>query len=193
MSRLWSFYSYSQPEFDAYLGGGRAGAAEELTAAAMWDEDAWDDPEAVRVLCSTIARRGVDYAGLSPSEAALLDALVPALFAPEGLAEPWSVEAESPDGLHPSAMNELLPRSQGAALLPMLLGGRRHGEPNPSQCGYCFLTPTECAQLVSEAERALASNSTWNEKWVPEVVNECLIGPLRSAMSKGRPVFGVLA
>lgn len=192
MSQLWHFYSYSEAAFKAYLGGGDAVATEEVVAAATWDEGAWSDLEAVRRLSSTIAQRGIDYPGRSPSEAALLDELIPALFAPEGLAEQWAVVAESPDGLHPSVVRELLPRSQGASILPILLGGRRYGAAELFDCGYCFLDPAECERLAAEAGRALASGGPWSGAWLPEVVAECLIGPLRSASSKGRPVFGSL-
>jgi len=193
MSRLWHFYSYSQPTFDAYLGGGRTNAAEEIVAASTWDEDAWSELQSVHHLCSMIAQRGINYGELSPSEAARLDELLPVLFAPEGLEGQWGVAAESPDGLHPAVVRELVTRAGGASLLPILLGGRRYGVAKPSACGYCFLAPAECEQLTAEAERALASEGLWSGDWLPGVVSECLIVPLRSAVSKKRPMFGSLA
>ena len=88
MSRLWQFYSYSQPPFDVYLGGGRTAAVEEVVAAVTWDEDAWADSAAARRLAERLARSGISYAGLNQHEADCLDDLIPALFAPEGLVGP---------------------------------------------------------------------------------------------------------
>ena len=62
----------------------------------------------------------------------------------------------------------------------------------PSECEYCFLSLVECEQMAVEAERALASGGPWSGEWLPDVVSECLIGPLRLAASKGRPLFGAL-
>lgn len=192
MSRLWHFFSYSQPAFDAYLGGGGAGTVEEVIAAVLWDEEAWADAADARRLAERSAHDGISYANLSSREASCLDQLLQALFAPEGLAEKWEVVPESPDGLHPSIVQELLPRAVGATLMPVLLVGRRYGAAESSACGYCFLSPTECERLAAEAEQALASTNAWSGAWLPGVVVDCLIGPLRSASSKGRPVFGSL-
>src|ERR1700722_560297 len=96
MSRLWHFYSYSQNAFDAYMGGGRAEAIDEIVAAATWDEDAWNDPELARRLAEQVARGGLIYTALTPRETECLDELIPTLFAPEGLAAKWEVVPESP-------------------------------------------------------------------------------------------------
>jgi hypothetical protein len=195
MSRLWSFYSYSQPRFDAYFGGGQPGAARQVVEAVTWDEDAWDDLDLTRRLAERIVAEGIRYAGLSPTETETLDCLIPMLFAPEGLAEPLEVVPKSPDGLHPSVAQELLSAGRpgdGPVLLPVLLGGRRYGAAEGSGGAYCFLSVDESGRLMSEAERALAAGGPWSQPWIPQVVRDYLLGPLRSAVSEGRPVFGVL-
>ena len=192
MSWLWHFYSYSQPAFDAYLGGGRAGAVEEVVDAVAWDGWAWADPVVIRRLAERVAHRGISYAGLTRHEAECLDELIPALFAPEGLAAQWDVVPESPDGLHPSVVQEMMRRAAGAALLPILLSGRRYGAVEPCACGYCLLSSSEAEQMAAEAERTLASTRAWSGAWVPGVVRDCLLDPLRSAFAKGRTLIGKL-
>jgi hypothetical protein len=192
MSRMWSFYSYNAARFVAYFDGSVRDAAREVTDAVTWDDGAWRDPSVPRRLAARITEGGIRYNGLPDSDAAALDQLLPMLFAPEGLAEQWEVTPESPDGFHPSVVLELAPRAAGTMLLPVLIGGRRFGSSDPSACGYCFLSLADCERLVLEAERALGADRPWSAGWVPDVVSECLIDPLRSAVSKGRPVFGSL-
>lgn len=192
MSRMWWFYSYSAERFANYFDGSVPDAASRLVDAATWDDGGWPEPSVPARLAARITVEGIRYDGLPISDAAGLDQLLPILFAPEGLAEKWEVVPESPDGLHPSVVAELLPRATEAALLPVLIGGRRFGVSEPSECEYCFLSPVECDLMAREAEQALSSGGQWSAAWVPGVVQECLVGPLRSAASKSRPLFGSL-
>ncbi len=192
MSRLWSFYSYNPARFTSYFDGSVTDAASHVFEATAWEDGVWRDPAVPARLAAQVTIGGISYDELPPADATVLDQMLPMLFAPEGLAEQWEVVPESPDGLHPSVIRELLPRAGRAVLLPVLLGGRRIGAVEPSECGYCLLTPAECERLAAEAEQVLASGRPWSQEWVPDVVDECLIGPLRAAVSKGRPLFGLL-
>jgi hypothetical protein len=189
---MWWFYSYDPKRFAAYFDGSVLDAARQVADAVTWDDGAWRDPSAPHRLAAQIAAGGIRYDGLPDADTTALDQMLPMLFAPEGLAEQWDVTPESPDGLHPSVILELLPRVAGAMLLPVLIDGRRFGAATPSACEYCFLSLADCERLAVEVEQALESDGPWSAAWVPDVVNECLVVPLRSASSKGRPVFGSL-
>jgi hypothetical protein len=190
---MWWFYSYSARRFASYFDGSVPDAASDLVDAATWDDGGgWPEPSVPARLAALITAEGIRYEGMATTDAVALDQLLPMLFAPEGLAEKWEVVPESPDGLHPWVVTELLPRATGAALLPVLIGGRRFGVSEPSLCEYCFLSADECELIAREAEQALSSGGPWSAAWVPDVVQECLVGPLRSAISKGRPLFGSL-
>ena len=192
MSRQWSFYSYSSERFADYFDGSVPDAARQVVDAATSDDGAWRDPAAPARVAAWITAGGIRYEGLSSADATVLDQLLPMLFAPEGLAEQWEVAPESPDGLHPSVVQELLLRAGVAVLLPVLVCGRRFEATEPSSCEYCFLTPAECERLAGEAERALASIGPCSTARLPDIVHECLIGPLMSAATKGQSLFGVL-
>lgn len=192
MARLWWFYSFCPERFAAFFDGSVPDAERRVVDAATWEGSFWRDPSVPARLAARMTAGGIRYDGLSAADAAALDQLLPMLFSPEGLAEQWEVVAESPDGLPPSVVQELLPRVTGAVLLPVLVGGRRFGEAEPSACEYCCLSPAECGRLVDEVERALASGGPWSGAWLPEVVGECLLGPLQSSLSTGRPLFGSL-
>jgi hypothetical protein len=191
------FYSYSQCRFETYLAKGHPDVLRVVEAATR-DVGAWsacddDDAQAVRWLAGRIAESGLDYSGVMPREAYLLDALMPLLFTRDGLAEQLEVVPESPDGLHPSEIDVLL-RQSGVrpALLPILLGGRRFGSSEPSDCDYCLLTAPECVQMLSEVDRAISECDPCSEAVDIESIRECLITPLRSSTNKGRRLFGSL-
>src|SRR4051794_34814172 len=162
MSRQWWFSSYDPTPFSASFDGTAPDAARRVAEAATWDDGVWENPAAAGRLAAHITSGGIRYDGLSAAGAAALDRPLPMLFAPEGLAGEWGVAPESPDGLDPRVVRELLARAGGAVLLPVLLGGRRFGADGPSECGYCFLSPAECESLAAEAEAALASGGPWS-------------------------------
>ena len=192
MSRLWWFCSFNPRRFAAYFDGSEPDAARQIIEAATWEDGVWEDPEAPERLAARITEAGIRYDELLESDASALDELIALLFSPEGLAEQWEVVAESPDGLHPSLIRELLLHNRDAVFLPILLEGRRYGADLPSPSAYCFLSSAECTQLIEEAKQALATGGPWSERWVPDVVAECLCAPLQAAVAKRRPIFGSL-
>jgi hypothetical protein len=197
VSRLWFFYTYSQRRFETYLAQGHPDVLRVVEAATR-DGGAWGacddhDAQALCRLAGRIAESGLDYSGLMPREAYMLDALMPLLFSRDGLAEQLELVPESPDGLHPSEIDVLLSQSGvGPALLPILLGGRRFGSSEPSDCDYCLLAATECMQMLSEVDRAISEYDPRSNAVDIDSIRECLIGPLRSSIDKGRPLFGSL-
>src|SRR6185369_441911 len=112
-----------------------------------------------------------------------------------GLWEQLEMESESPDGLHPSVVEEIFPFADAETntLLPILEGGRRYGEAKVTDCDYCFLSVAECERLLSGLRRVLSQDRHWTDDWVPDVIDECLAGPLQAAVSKKRPLFGTLS
>jgi hypothetical protein len=196
MSQSWRFCSYSQPRLNAMLGGGEPNAADQLTEAVMWDAETWRDPSLLQRTAERIAHDGINYAGLSRQEAECLDQMLPIVFSPEGLSKQLEVEPESPDGLYPLVVQELLTtiRHEGhASRLRVLLNGRRFGATDVSNCGYCFLSLHDCELLLAEVRHALSGRPRWSQRSFPEVVEESLVGPLQSAITKGRPIFGSLS
>lgn len=195
MSHLWSFSTYSPSRLRSFFEGSSAEISRRLTDAVMWDEDSWDDHESLQRLVERVSREGLQCAGRTSQESECLDQMIQMVFSPEGLAEEFEVESESPDGLHPSVVRELLSRkndSGNLTLLPVLLSGRRFGVTELSECDYCFLSVSECEQLSSGISALMAGRNSWSQPWIPEVVEECLLGPLRSAVEKERPLFGAL-
>lgn len=195
MSRLWWFYSFCPSRFDAYFGGGEPDALRQIEEAAAWDAGAWEDISVPRRLAARIAAQGITYAGLVPTEISALDEVVKLLFSPEGLWEPFQLAPESPDGLSPSLVQELLTTNRDKIKpthLPWLVGGRRFGDVAASDSGYCLLSQGEVAHLLSEVRQALAAGGPWRQAALPDVVQECLVAPLESATRKDRPLFGRL-
>jgi hypothetical protein len=192
---MWSFYSYSPVQFASFFGSNQTDAVGQVVDAVTWDEGAWEDVDAASSLAETIAMHGIRYTGLSDEEARMLDDMIPMLFSPQGLAEQLEVEAESPDGLHPSVVKELIRvggKSASANLLRILVAGRRFGEQIPSDCGYCFLSTAETGGLLTEVRGVLAVGGPWSSSAVPEIVESCLAGVLESATKQQRPLVGIL-
>jgi hypothetical protein len=197
MSRLWFFYSYSQRRFETYLAKGHPDVLRVIEAATR-DEGAWgacnvDDVQVVCWLAERIPASGLDYSGLTPRAAYMLDALMPLLFSRDGLAEQLELVPESPDGLRPSEIDLLLSQSGvRAALLPILRGGRRFNSSEPSDCDYFLLTAAECVEMLSEVDRAISEFDSRTDAVEIESIRECLIGPLQRSIDRGRPLFGAL-
>ena len=197
MSFAWAFYSIPRTAVSAYFSGPCPEKIGAIHAALKWDEGALDD-EAAEFVARHIASRGLNYSGLDEDQAALLDEALGMLTSPEGLAEALELKPESPDFVHPSVIDSLL-RNAGAAqmptlLLPILRSGRRFGAAGPtSDCNYCVLTPSEAGQLASELSAVLSATKSWGkEKWMPDLVTECLIGPLIQAEKADRHLLGLL-
>lgn len=194
---MWWFYSFSPERFRRVFGGNEPGMAELVADAATYEEGSWDDPAVPRRLAAVIVQSGIDYAGLSRSEASVLDEMMQRIFAPEGPGKELEVIPESPDGLHPNIVQELLAIARGRVairLLPILVGGRRYGQldPNP-ECRYCILSTDEITQLLAEVQQILALADRCTKDYVPKVARECLGDVLQSAATKNRPLIGLFS
>ena len=191
MSYLWSFASFEPEALARLLGGGHErelDAFVDLVGTGSDELGPPSDPEVARAVLGS----GFSYEGLDARSARTADDIVLAAFSEAGFWDVLAMEAESPDGLHPSIIDELLGRGGGGAMLPLLRTGRRCGEETPSHCEYIVLAPEEVTILLKEVRRAMAAPVLWSAPYVPEVVVECLIEPLQNGVRDGRWVFGSL-
>ncbi len=191
MSYAWSFASFEPDALARLLGGGHdveLDAFVDLVGTGSDEFGSPSDPEVARALLEL----GFSYEGFDARSARTADDIVLAAFSEVGFWDVLAMEAESPDGVHPGIIEELLGRSGGGAMLPLLRTGRRCGEETPSPCEYAVLAPEEVTILVKEVRRAMAAPVQWSAPYVPEVVVECLIEPLENGVRDGRWVFASL-
>lgn len=173
-----------------------------MVAAATWeereygdDEDAADlEPIERTVRC--IATGGISYAGLSPDDARMLDDCIAVLFGPEGLETQLEIRPESPDGIRPRTIEELLRRAEGRLdlrYLPMLRHGKRYGASDLAvSCQYVLLHPEELQPLAEEIASVVALPLPWSESYVPDVVDKCLVQVLQTVILKNMGLAGFL-
>ncbi|MGH9857862.1 MAG: hypothetical protein ACRD4B_08465, partial [Acidobacteriota bacterium] len=146
MSYAWWFYSFSPEKFQAIFGQATDEQQKQLIDSVTWNGR--DDPVAVNMV-RNITRNGISYNDLSPKESSVLDEIVKLSMTPEGIADLLEVEPESPEGLHPSVITELLQRVEeknAQSILCLFLRGRRVGAIETSDCEYIVLGSTEVLQ-----------------------------------------------
>ena len=196
MSYLWSFQSFDPAKSQHIFGGGDPCARDAVVRALTWDEDAFDDVDAVVFVAEWIVSHGITYAGLAGSMRELLDDLIPVIFSPEGLAQELDVRPESPDGVHPSVFEEIIARASGhpsLRMLPLFRRGRRHGETETtSRCEYVILTPDELSTLCEELEAVLGQTVAWSADGLPELIRECLLDVAAAISSRDRAAVALL-
>ncbi|MCE9555666.1 MAG: hypothetical protein K8T91_20140 [Planctomycetes bacterium] len=193
MSHLWSFQSFAQPKLDALVGSGDAEAEKAVIEGVTWDE--WGDMVMIEGLARNLVRSGANYEGLTSKESKTLDEIIAMLFSPEGLEERLEVEYESPDGVHPAVIQELLNRSpdpRELRMLPFLESGRRLGESAPSDCEYCIFSPTEVQTLHREVEQIMSLPSAWSEDYMPDLVKEWILDLLAAVRDKKKALAALL-
>jgi len=193
MSYLWNFKSFSWPKFEAIVGSGDSSHEQLVVEAVTWDD--WGDMDVIERLARVLVRSGPSYDSLSSEEATDMDDLVSMLFGPEGLEEELEIEYESPDGLHPSVVKELLDRARDRVevhYLPILNGGRRLGLTELTHCEYCLLRATEVSALRKEVEQVVALPVSWSESYVPDLIDECLVSVLKTVEAKQAGLMGSL-
>lgn len=193
MSYLWHFKSFSWTKLDGIVGGGDSSHEQLVVEAVTWDD--WGDMEVVERLARVLVRSGPSYDRLSSEEASVMDGLISMLFCPEGLEEELEIEYESPDGLHPSVVKELLDRAGDSVeiqYLPILNGGRRLGLTELTHCEYCLLCATEVSALRQEVEQVIALPGSWSESYVPDLIDECLVSVLKIVEAKQAGLMGSL-
>lgn len=207
MSMNWSFYSFSKERWHAIFGGGLDGAEAEVVQSATWDEDAYSESKrkVMARLARSIVRNGIIYAGLSRSEARLLDGMIQGFFCPEGLKELLGFEYESPEFVRMSLVETLLARSarlrhgpsflrrllgQGnmsaQPILPLLLTGRRlNGSGKPRE-PYLILSRDEIARMHDEVLEAISAIAVWPAPGLEESAHKCLLDVLARVHRKER-------
>lgn len=191
MSFAWWFASFEPDALARLLGGGHErelDAFVDLVGTGSDDFGPPSDPAVARALLES----GFSYEGIDARSVRAADDIVLAAFSESGFWDVLAMEAESPDGLHHGVIEELLGRTNGGAMLPLLRTGRRCGEETPSPCEYVVLAPEEVTILLKEVRRAMAAPAPWSAPYVPEVVVECLIEPLENGVRDGRWVFASL-
>lgn len=188
MSYLWSFHSFSEGAFRKVFGGSSPEQVGEFLRSAA-SEPGDLNPE-IAPLIRSMLTSGISYEGVSHDAARAMDEVIKFAFSPEGLEAELELEHLSPDGIHPSVIDELVARlSAPAPLLSCLLRGRRFGRSEPADCGYCVFRPDEVSAVLHETHNARAAGGSWSAEYMPELLQECLVEPFEAAQRSGRPVF----
>ncbi len=191
MSFAWWFASFEPDALARLLGGGHEREIDSFVDLVGTGSDEFgppSDPEVARALLES----GFSYEGFDARSARTADDIVLAAFSDVGFWEVLAMRAESPDGVHPGVIDELLGRGGGGAMLPLLRSGRRCGEETATACEYMVLAPEEVTILLKEVRRAMAAPVQWSAPYVPQVVVQSLIEPLQNGVREGRWVFASL-
>ncbi|HLM58708.1 MAG TPA: hypothetical protein VK422_21570 [Pyrinomonadaceae bacterium] len=187
MSYSWSFHSFSEEAFRNVFGGSSPERAGEFLRSAT---SAGGVSPAIAPAARSMLTSGISYLGVSRDAARAMDEAIKFAFSPEGLEAELGIEHLSPDGIHPSTIAELVRRLDAPApLLSCLLRGRRFGQTEPADCGYCIFRPDEISAVLNETRGAFAASAPWSAEYMPELLRECLVEPFEAAESAGRPVF----
>jgi hypothetical protein len=191
LSFAWWFASFEPDALARLLGGGHERELDAFVDLVGTGSDEFgppSDPEVAR----TLLESGFSYEAFDARSARTADDIVLAAFSEVGFWDVLAMAAESPDGLHPGVIDELLGRGGGGAMLPLLQTGRRCGEETASACEYVVLAPEEVTILVNEVRRAMAAPVGWSAPHVPQAVVACLLEPLQNGVRDGRWVFASL-
>ena len=196
MSFGWNFSTVTRAAFESYFAGPHPERLAEFREALLWDEGAFAEEDAEAV-AAHLAAYGLDYAQSDGRMGRLLDQSLPMLLSQEGLGPQVQIAPVSPDFVNPSAIGSLIRAASAAGLsirlLPVLKAGRRYSTGVPCiDCNYCYLSIEEASELCAELSAILRSTTEWGrETWMPELVQECLLGPLAQAQP-GQDILGVL-
>jgi hypothetical protein len=201
MSYMWHFYSFSTEKFSQVFGAATPEQQGELIDAVLWEisefeEDEFEDSELTISLTLKILKEGINYEGISIKEAEVLDEIIGLAFSPEGLNRELEAEPESPDGLHPSIIKEMMKRAEKSLklkYLPILLTGQRIGQPaGRSNCNYFILEPTGINDFLAEVKMILKIEDDWSDDYVPQLIDECLLFVLEQISKKQKAMIGFL-
>jgi hypothetical protein len=191
MSYSWSFASFEPDSLARLLGGGHERELDAFVDLVRSGSDEFRPPSDP-LIARALIESGSSYEAFDARSARTADDIVFAAFSPGGFWDLLAMEADSPDGLDPTVIEELLERGGWGAMLPLLQTGRRSGEETPSACQYVVLSPEEVAILLKEVRRAMAAPTLWSAPFLPQVVVDCLIEPLEGGVREGRWVFASL-
>lgn len=198
MAQKWHFLSYSTGRFQSLFG--KASDAEEAALMNMIDMEMGAAPDDdIGQVAKKLAHHGVNYQGMPPREAEVVDQIIGISFSQEGLWNELELEEELPEGLDLKFTQELLKHAaalgQPFELLPVLRAGRRHRQPvGPQQCHYFILERSEVPKLAQEARTVVTANGlAWSSPDVPSRLMEGLVMVCDFVVRKQRPLAGVLS
>jgi hypothetical protein len=187
MSYSWSFHSFAERAFRDLFG--RSPAEKVSAFLELAASELGSGPELIHASRSALTS-GISYEGASPKAARAMDEVIRFAFSSEGFEAELKLEHISPDGVHPSVIAELIQRLNAPKpFLVGLLRGRRFGQTEPADCGYCIFRADEVTVVLQEVSAACAADVPWSAEYLPELVEECLIEPFEAAEGAGRPVF----
>ena len=168
MSYSWSFHSFSDEAFRDVFGHSspqQVGKFLETATYALGDVS----PEIAHASRSMLMS-GISYEGASPKASRAMDEVIKHAFSSEGLEAELELEHLSPDGVHPSVIDELVRRLDAPApLLACLLRGRRFGRSEPADCEYCIFRPEEVSAVLHEIRNACAADAAWSADYLPDL------------------------
>lgn len=196
MAQQWHFLSYSTGRFQSVFG--KATEAEESALMNMIDLEMGATPDdEIGQLAKRLAHQGVNYQGMPPREAEVVDQILGIAFSQEGLWNELELEEELPEGLEHKDVQELLRLSattgEAFELLPVLKAGRRYKAAIGPQCHYFLLERAEVPKLAEEARRIVANNALqWKSADVPDRLMNGLVMVCEYVARKQRPLAGVL-
>lgn len=197
MSQKWHFLSYSTGRFQTVFG--KASEAEEAALMNMIDMEMGATPDdEIGMLAKQVAQEGVDYQGMPPRQAEVVDQLLTISFSQEGMWNELELEEELPDGLDSRFTQELLKNAaalgQPTEVLSVLKSGRRLKGAVGPQCNYFLLDRTEVPKLAQEVRAVIAApGAKWSSPDVPDQLNDGLVMVCEYVAKKQKPLAGVLS
>ncbi|HMP01118.1 MAG TPA: hypothetical protein PKD86_02065 [Gemmatales bacterium] len=195
MSRHWQFFSFSIGRFQQVFG--KATDQEETALLKILEFEMGAEPDdEIGQLARKLMRQGINYQGMPPREAEVVDQILAVAFSQEGLWNELELEQEMPDGLPHQAVLDLLKRASAAKLdmqlLPLLKGGRRWQATGPTECHYVLFERAEVPKLSQEARAAVETPGTWSSLDAPNQIMDGLIMVCEFTARKHRPLAGIL-
>jgi hypothetical protein len=192
----WTFHSLAMERFLHYFGRSTPEEAEQMIAAATWEEKdrgAKVDMEAIRRILGRVATGGLSYTGLSEPEAEILDQRLKVLFSPWGFEEQLDLEHESPEPYsHIVEVEDRVPEGAEVRFLPMLRFGWRYGTTHlEAEPEYFIFHPDHVEKLAEEINLVMTNPTPWSDPVIAEIVDQNLIKVLASVLEKKKGLAGV--
>lgn len=196
MSQQWHFLAYSTGRFQSVFG--KASETEEAALMNILDLEMGATPDDdIGQLAIKLAHEGVNYDGIPPREAEVVDQILGIAFSQEGLWNELELEEALPDGLELKYVTELLKVAQATGehfdLLPILKAGRRYKGTVGAPCHYFLLERTEVPKLAEEVRRVLNHpQANWSGPEIKDRLTNDLVMVCEFVARSQRPLAGVL-
>ena len=193
MSMGWWLYSYSHDEFHSLLGSQSSSAKDAVVDATTWDD--WhENMEKVALVSAALVDSKKPYSLIPEADYNILDEAITLLFCPEGLADQLLVKPQSPYGISPNLVDELIKRCDepGEGIcLECFKNGRRLGGPG-GDTNYFLMPPAEWSQLLIEARAAYLRDIPWSDENDKLEIKKLLITVLED-FPHDRSLFAVIS